>query len=208
MTRLDLHVRPMAEEDAHACAALQMTAIPGTFLNEMGLEFIREIYIKGLCRAVRAIARVGVAGEGPAGFIVIATDHRRLTADLLRGRTLRTAWILSRRCLTRPRSAWALARYLFSRRPRSHEEAEAEILTVAVRPDCRSQGVGTALMAAALAELDSRGVAACRVQAWRDAARTHRFYARFGFGEPADCRMLGREYAMLIRRRPGGASPP
>lgn len=60
---------------------------------------------------------------------------------------------------------------------------EGEILTLAVVPEARRQGVGEALVAAAGAAAVSRGAVAMRLEVAEDNAAARALYAKLGFEE-------------------------
>jgi len=85
---------------------------------------------------------------------------------------------------------------------------EAEIANLAVAPEARGQGVGAALLDAALAESERRGAAAVYLEV-RDSNRTaRRLYASRGFEEVGRRRGYYRrplEDAVILRRTQGSA---
>ncbi len=83
---------------------------------------------------------------------------------------------------------------------------EAEVLTIGVRGDTRRGGIGTALMAAAIAEARSRGARRLHLEVAEDNFAARRFYAGSGF-EPVGKRAgyyargaLGNAAAILMAR--------
>ncbi len=60
---------------------------------------------------------------------------------------------------------------------------EAEILTIAVSPELRGQGLGGALLEAAMAEAARRGAAAMFLEVSADNHGAQRLYERHGFGQ-------------------------
>ena len=60
---------------------------------------------------------------------------------------------------------------------------EAEVLTLAVSPGTRRQGLGLALLRAAMAEAAQRGAAALFLEVSTSNAAARRLYARAGFAE-------------------------
>jgi ribosomal protein S18 acetylase RimI-like enzyme len=52
---------------------------------------------------------------------------------------------------------------------------------LAVRPECRGQGIGVALLAAVEAEARQRGYAKLTLEVLEDNGRAHRMYESFGF---------------------------
>jgi ribosomal-protein-alanine N-acetyltransferase len=75
---------------------------------------------------------------------------------------------------------------------------EGEILTLAVVPEARRQGLGKALVEAACAAAVSRGAAAMRLEVAEDNAAARALYAKLGFEE------VGRRRDYYTRD--GGAS--
>ncbi len=86
---------------------------------------------------------------------------------------------------------------------------EGEILTLAVAPEARRQGVGEALAAAACAAAVSRGAAAMRLEVADDNAAARSLYAKLGFEEVGRRRgyyTSGAGVDALIMRRSLAAS--
>ena len=71
---------------------------------------------------------------------------------------------------------------------------EAEVLTLAVRPEAQGQGLGSALMARFLAEAAARGAARAFLEVAADNDVARRLYARHGFVEAG----LRRGYFALM----------
>jgi len=67
---------------------------------------------------------------------------------------------------------------------------ESHILNVATHPDFRRRGVGTALMAQAVAEAHARGVTLMILEVRRSNLEARRLYRKFGFEE----RRMRRNY--------------
>ena len=60
---------------------------------------------------------------------------------------------------------------------------DAEVLTLAVRPEARGRGVGSRLLATFLTEAAARGAARAFLEVAADNAVARRLYARHGFAE-------------------------
>jgi len=86
---------------------------------------------------------------------------------------------------------------------------EAEILTLAVLPEARRQGLGQGLMAAALARAAARGAAAMLLEVATDNAPAQALYASLGFAKVGRRRRYyadGRD--ALVLRRELALTPP
>jgi ribosomal-protein-alanine N-acetyltransferase len=84
---------------------------------------------------------------------------------------------------------------------------EAEVLSIAVAPEMRRQGVAQALLRAASTEAEWRGAASLLLDVARDNAPARAFYAQAGFAERGVRRRYyksGADALQLVLQLPSG----
>jgi GNAT superfamily N-acetyltransferase len=122
--------------------------------------------------------------EGIAGFAALRIEV--LLEELLASPERGLIWVAE--------SERALAGYLIAMLVSSleHGGVMAEIDELFVLPEARARGIGSALLAAAEAELAQRGCVRLQLQLATANARGRAFYERKGYGERAGYRLLDK----------------
>lgn len=171
-----MHIRRAGPGDAAAVARVHCRQIPWGLLTQMGERFVTAFYAtllaspRGFAFVAEEDGRVVGFASGVVGWrsfyreFVVRCPGLVLMASL---RSLRTGrW---RRLLETSRYAVA------------PDLPAAELVSVALEPDCRGGGVGAALVRHAVDEFARRGITAVRVTAGAANAPAARLYRRVGF---------------------------
>jgi ribosomal protein S18 acetylase RimI-like enzyme len=170
--------RPATAADVAQVAALHMQCIRHGFLVTLGPRFLRRLYR----RVVRSAGSFLLVADGPAGvsgFVAVTEDTRRLYREFLVRDGLGAALVGAPSLIRAPARAWETLRY--GTGTHGGDLPTAEILAVGVAPGARSEGVGGALVYAALDELRDRGIDAARVVTSARNESGLRMYQRAGF---------------------------
>lgn len=182
-------IRLGTPDDAAAVAALHASELSEGFLVTLGTPFLVRLYTRIARHRGSFLLVMGEAHE-IEGFIAVAERTGDLYREFLVRDGLR-AGIAALPALARaPKHVWETFRYGMG----GDEAAtgagaaidgaplpDAEILAVAVAPAARGHGAGRALVAAATAELGSRGIASVRVVTATSNAAALRTYEATGF---------------------------
>lgn len=163
--------------DVDAIVALHAQYIPEGFLVRLGRPFLRRLY-RRVVRSPRAFAVVVVDDDRVRGFAAVTENTRAFYKEFV----LHDGLVAGAQALPRAVGALRLVRETLSYGMRDHGELPAaEILATAVDPTLRGRGLGAALVKAAVAELDVRGIASARVVTALDNVPAIRAYERGGF---------------------------
>jgi len=163
--------------DAPAVAALHGERIGEGFLVTLGPRFLTRLY-RRVAVSPHAVLLVTESGGRIVGFVAVATSTRRLYADFLRRDALPAGLAAAPAVLRAPRRVWETLRYGSAG---DHDLPPAEVLSIAVSADAEGQGIGGALLAAALEELARAGAPAARVVTGIGNHAALAMYERAGF---------------------------
>jgi GNAT superfamily N-acetyltransferase len=187
-------VRPLTAADLGWTCALQREALPHGFFTELGPRFLAA-YQQTFLDSPAGIALAAETEDGPAGFVVGATDAAAHRAWVVRHRGRRLAALGVLALLRRPRAAarflrTRLGHYLRAllpgRRRGSADEpalptAAAVLTHVAVAPQRRRGGTGRTLVEAFVAEAERRGAGRARLTTLRDDHGAEEFWRALGW---------------------------
>lgn len=175
MERSDPHSRAVCRQVAELHAA----NLEAGFLSTLGIGFLTVLY-----EAIDASEDSVLLVEEQAGRVVgfvsgcgrMAGVYRQLLKKPLRlaGALLPSVW--------RPRRLWRIVETLrYSRGDASSDDLpDAELMSLAVAPEFRGQGIADRLYERLETYFRSRGVAAFKIMVGEQLAPAHRFYARRG----------------------------
>ncbi len=167
-------------QDAAAVAGLHRSAINTGFLSALGERFTERMYRAILsCPVAFGLGVKDEAGR-LLGFIMCAEDIRKTYrySILLHGLSMALPLLRHACRFTIVRRLWETFRY-----PSAVGESlpRAEVLSIAVSPLLRSNGMGQMLLDAALNELWSKGIERVKVAVGAANTGANRFYERCGF---------------------------
>jgi glycosyltransferase involved in cell wall biosynthesis/ribosomal protein S18 acetylase RimI-like enzyme len=178
---LPVVVRPARGGDAAAMARLHAEELPDAFLPTLGYRFLTRLY-RALVADPQAVALVaetdGVVGFA-AGVASVGGFYRRfarrhgLSAGLAAAPRLARPSVLRRLLET--------VRYPEQAIGQPSQLPDAELLSIAVAPSCRTGGTGRALADGVLHGLAERGAAEIKVVVGAAHGGANRFYERVGF---------------------------
>jgi ribosomal protein S18 acetylase RimI-like enzyme len=212
-----IEIVPLAPTHAAGAARLHIAGQPGTFLSSLGPEVLTVLYgaLPALPVGFGFAAIDTTDSDAFCGFVSATTSVARLFLELGTRRINRFLPPLAARLAREPRLILRTVQtvaypFLASDGHATGSAAgiSAELLSIMVEPQLRSQGTGARLLAALVAECCARGVAVLdvTVDAANDGAR--RFYARQGFEEERGFTLYGRamrQYRMALGAGEGAA---
>lgn len=173
-------LRTASAGDEVALARLHSQLIEAGFLSSLGPRFLRVLY-RELIRSDRATVLIAEEADNVVGFIAGTEDTGAFYREFLRG-SLLPACLHLLSSLLRPsawRRAWETLRYGTDGRGVS-----AELLSMAVAPRARGQGVGSELVRELLSLVAERGTGEMKVVVGEDNQAAMSLYRRSGFSEP------------------------
>lgn len=167
-------IRPMTRADLRDVVSVHRAAFPNFFLSFLGPAFLRVFY--GFV-ASEGIALVAVVDGRIAGFVAGVHDSRSFYRRLLRRRFVQVALALVPATLRRPSTIVRVARRARQRTADGPIHAGAELMSLAVDPEKRQQGIGRALIEAFAARAGSLWLTTDA----EDNDAVIRFYENLGF---------------------------
>ncbi len=173
-------VRFGTPHDAPTAAWLHASELPDAFLPKLGQPFLRRFY-RRIARFNQSFILIAERQGQVLGFAAAAEDVRALfRAFMLRDGVI-AGLVAAPHLVSSWRSAVESASY-----PTTEDLPPAELLSLAVTPGARGQGVGHQLVSGVIAELGRRGAEAVRVMVGAENDRAIQLYQACGFSEAAD----------------------
>lgn len=174
-------IRQMDVGDLPSVVDVHLASFTGFFLSDMGVPFLRKVYLSVLADRTR-IALVYASGGTVVGFVAGVTDP----VDYFR-RTLEHSWLgfalaSIPKLLKSPSVALKLLRRLETQRRTSFQKGVASLMSIGVAPGEQGKRIGDKLIAAFLREAKARGCSGVVLDT--DAVNNdgvNRFYVRVGF---------------------------
>jgi glycosyltransferase involved in cell wall biosynthesis/ribosomal protein S18 acetylase RimI-like enzyme len=179
---LPVVVRPARGGDAAAMARLHAEQLPDAFLPTLGHRFLTRLY-RALAADPQAVALVAETVDGVVGFAAGVASVGGFYRRFARRHGLAAALAAAPR-LARPsvlRRLLETVRYPEQATGRPSPLPDAELLSIAVAPSCRTGGTGRALADGVLQGLAERGAAEIKVVVGAANGGANRFYERVGF---------------------------
>ena len=169
-------VRPGTDADADAAARLHATGIQEGFLSSLGPRFLTLLY-RRMVRDGRSFLLVAEEDGVVVGYAGATENLSHLYRQFLRHEGVVAALVAAPRLFRAWRPALETLRY-----PSGGQDLpDAELLAIAVSPECRGRGVGRALVTAVNEELTRRGVTNARVVVAATNAAALQLYKASGF---------------------------
>jgi GNAT superfamily N-acetyltransferase len=145
-------------EPVHArqVAEIHVEGQPGTFLTQLGIDFLTQLY-RCIAESPWAFGAVVMDGETVAAVAVVAIDTSDMFAHIKRRYWYRLVWPLARQIVSHPSllaQIWQSVRY-----PNTLEAPpnEAEVLFLGMRRPYMRHGIAPRLIANVLNEAYKRG---------------------------------------------------
>jgi glycosyltransferase involved in cell wall biosynthesis/ribosomal protein S18 acetylase RimI-like enzyme len=189
-------VRRAETRDVPIIARLHADGISTGFLPRLGVRFLSQLYHAMLSHPA-SLVLVADDGFGPVGFVAGTADVDELYRFFARKRGLRAASAAGRR-LMRPSvllRAWETWRY-----DADHHDTPAELLSMAVAPAFRGNGIGAALGSAFLSGLAGRRAGTVKVVVGADNGAAISAYRSMGFDGVGTVEVHAGEESLVMLR--------
>jgi ribosomal protein S18 acetylase RimI-like enzyme len=174
-------LRPSLDTDLMQIVDVHRQSFVGFFLTFLGPRFLRLLY-QNIGSDTEGIVLVACSADRVEGFVAGVLHQSGFYCRLVR----QHKWAFARASLgavvRRPSIAPHLLRAM--RHPAAARAAEADacLMSIAVRPEAEGQGIGQKLVKAFCQELSRRGVpAVCLTTDHDHNERVNQFYQRLGF---------------------------
>jgi ribosomal protein S18 acetylase RimI-like enzyme len=159
-------VRPLTRHDGRQIAQLHVEGQPGTFLTNLGEEFLAVLY-EEIIGSPWGLGVAAMEGELMVGVAVITTDTRQLFDHIKFKRSWRLLWPLLKQLVKNPGLVYnSLQSLLYPQKMRTAIETEgesadtrrAEYLFLGVRQEFRRQHIALQVVEASAEECRRHGV--------------------------------------------------
>jgi ribosomal protein S18 acetylase RimI-like enzyme len=171
-------IRRATPADALAIARLHREGLPDAFLPKLGDGFLSKLY-RALADDPGAVTIVAESEGRVVGFVSGVTSVRSSYKRFFLRHGISAGLSVAPRLLhpAKLRHAYETARYAGE----LGELPDAELLSIAVSPQCRTKGVGRDLASALIDGLAGLGVSDLKVVVAAANTGANRFYERLGF---------------------------
>jgi ribosomal protein S18 acetylase RimI-like enzyme len=179
-------------------ARIHATALPDDFLPALGRDFLESVYYPSALRSRYACTLVALVAGEVAGFATVAHEADRFLSGVIRENLVSVAYYVTRRILIRPRTlleVLGLARATFTG---TTDAVSGEIVFIAVDAAQRGNGLGKALVRAAVAYLSQQQVNRCRTKTLAANDGVIAMYRGLGWDVREQFRLVGRDYVTIV----------
>ena len=156
-----MQLTPFAPEHARQVAEIHVEGQDGTFLTQLGLDFLSALYA-ALAASPHCFGRVLLDGDTIAGVGVVALDTTQLFTDIKRRHWHRLGWPAARQVLRHPTLIAGIAQSMRYPVKLVPQPGEAEILFMGLRRSYMRQGLAPQLVDTLLDEAYRRGCSSAR----------------------------------------------
>jgi glycosyltransferase involved in cell wall biosynthesis/ribosomal protein S18 acetylase RimI-like enzyme len=177
-----VRIRRARPADADAIARIHGEALPEAFLPTLGHPFLRRLYV-ALADDPATTLLVAVDGEGVIGFAAGVCSVGGFYRRFLVRHGVQAAVAVAPRAF-RP-DVWRRMRETAAYPDRAASLPQAELLSIAVDPSRRAEGIGRALALGVIGGLSDVAVPEMKVVVSEENLGANRFYAALGFRQAA-----------------------
>ena len=187
-----MEIRKLVHEDAHAAALLHIEGQPGTFLTDLGEEFLTVFY-RDLAVSKWSFGFIAWDQGRPMGVIAGTSDTHGLFREFVLRRGLDLAIPVLRRLLQKPALLWGVIQTLLYPRKLHSRHGDAEFLFIGVRSEARRHGIGSKMLEVLIEECRHRGATALISTVDVTNPRANAFHIHRGFKVVGSFDLYGRE---------------
>lgn len=198
MSRGEVVVRSMRDEDVAPVVRLQLSSLEGSFITELGARFLMAFHRAALDHAQTNAFVAFDEEKRLAGFVMATADVHAFNAHVKRRIVVPMAAALA--SPSRVRMALRIARGLLEGEPQP--PIPAELLLLVVSGTARRRGHGQRLLTTLETAFRAGGIARYRVAVRSHLAVARLFYAAAGFEFEQELRVLGAPMTYLTKRVP------
>jgi ribosomal protein S18 acetylase RimI-like enzyme len=173
-------IHRMQQSHLATVAAVHRDAFPSFFTTSLGPSFLKTFYSSFLTHD-SAIALVGYEGAEVGGFVVGTVDHQQFHKYMRSNRTVALAAATLRAAVRRPRIVPRLLRHYRTPQTQIPDVTGATLISIAVRPQLQTKGLGQLLLAEFARQVATRGFRNFRLTTdCQHNHRVNRFYLKAG----------------------------
>lgn len=170
---------PARPDHAADIARIHATCIVEGFLSSLGQTFLRQLYLAMMQHDGTQVFAV-LDGDRVVAFSSVTQDTPRMYRWIMRRRLFRIGWPLVRQLFRWTRLKRMLETLFYPAHEQVRSLPRAELLSFAVAPEARRQGLGVVLCQCRVDWLAGRGVTEAKVAA-TEGLHSNEIYPRLGF---------------------------
>jgi ribosomal protein S18 acetylase RimI-like enzyme len=189
-------IQPLNVQHASAVSEIHLVSQQGTFLTSLGRDFLTALYSQ-ISQSDYSVSYVALSDGEVVGFVVGTSHTKELFKEVALKGSLRLGWLIFRRALSRPVLLWHAVKTLAYPSQGAEDEAQAELLALAVAPAWRNKGIGDQLLRQLVYGMKMAEVDQIEVTVDGNNNGAVRFYRRQGFEPLFTFEMYGRPMVHL-----------
>lgn len=170
----------LTKNHASQVAALHIQGIPTGFLSSLGNNFLTILYA-AIADDKNSFGFVAIQSEKVLGFVAFSTNLSKLYKHAVMKKGFRFALELGRRMLSMQVIKKVLQNVFYPSKMKNMNLPEAELLSIAIAPECRGKGIAKQLIEAGFEECLRRGIDKVKVLVAADNQSANNLYTRSGF---------------------------
>jgi ribosomal protein S18 acetylase RimI-like enzyme len=138
-------IRLLTYKDARSVAALHIKSISRGFISSLGIDIVTSLY-KAIARNKNSFGFVAVDENKVLGFVVFTNNIKSLYLSVILKSGLHLMLLFARKALSVQRIKNALETLFYPSRTGKMKLPEAELLSIAIVPEERGQGLASQLI--------------------------------------------------------------
>ncbi len=177
-----MQFKPFAKDHAPDAARLHIQGINTGFISSLGIDFVTALY-EAIAISDHAFGLVAVDSDKDkiVGFVTFCTDLNALYKSVIRKNVMKFSFILGRRLFSLARVKRIFQTLFYPSKVKDLQLPKAELLSIAVDPDARGQGLGRRLINEGFQQCRKRDIKKVKVLVAADNQPANMLYQKTGF---------------------------
>lgn len=191
-------IRKMRLEEAENIGRIHRSALENTFLSSLGIRFLAEMY-RTLAKDHKSTIFVAEENEEIAGFISAVEESSNFIKRIVLKSPVRVSLAIGFQIIKKPSIIKKIFQTLSYSKLCHLENADTELLAIAVVPKFQRGGIGSALFSALLQELKAKGIKKLKVLVGQELVSAQNFYKKNNFIFQRTIELYGMRKDILVR---------
>ncbi|KJR40687.1 glycosyltransferase [Candidatus Magnetoovum chiemensis] len=188
---------PIRETLLQEITSIHLASFNTDFITSLGKEFVRDIYYMPILESRLGFGFVCMLNDKVIGFIVGSYDSEKIQKLRIKKNWLKILLIIVRKIISKPYSIIGILKaFLIVKSKYLKNDAQAELVSLAVLPQFRGQGVAMRLINEFKRHLKEEGMVSCWTKTHSNAAG--RVYEKAGFIKQNTFQLHKRENNVFV----------